>query len=274
MNLYIDDSYFPTSTSCTRQNASVLAGILFSKDTGKTISLIMDDTKCSYGIKGLPIKYTSEKRLRDSYKNLNRLQDYQTFERKRHLIIKEIVKRTVGLPYHILFKWDVIDSKALTEKQFNQVKWENTANCITSLLDFSLEYFSNKLEDDWNLVLDHFEKNQQKQITNQVAQWKERRRLKNLPIPFNSLHYGVTCQDNLLQFNDIIVGILRDLIQSSIKGKEITSPNCAQILPKVLGYQCELAKLKENNDSHLHNRIFEVMVNTTTYTKHFPPLFE
>lgn len=230
----IDDSDGFIYSQTRIPDANVLAGVIIPENEIKTLINIIAEIKNNYGLKGRPMKYNNRGSVKDYYATINKPELYQILTKNQKAIQEEIIKKSAGIPYYIVVSWRMCSGD--TKKNTNE-KGQNISNSFLDILNTSIQYLPEFKDAKFELILDRFPKGDLESILEDTYSiWKEPQLSKGLEKSFPSFGYGVTLENELLQFTDILAGMFKDLIQYSIKNKPIISSNYTYLIPKLAGY--------------------------------------
>ena len=261
MTCYIDDTDAFVYSKTETPDANMLVGLIIPENEKIPLIQILEGIKSKYNFKGKPIKYTNRGAVEKYYHETIRRPDlHKSLLFHQNQIKEEIIKKTSGIPFYIVISWQICPGKTTYKNERNG----NLGTNFLEILNMSMEYLPKYKDESFEIVLDRFQKgNQESILESTYANWKEselKRRLKKTPSLY---HYGVTCQNELLQLTDIIAGTFRTLIQCSINDKPIRSFNYTHLVPKLAGYPDNIKGAGLHGPSQYHDKIINVMMEPT-----------
>lgn len=275
MIIILDDSYFPTSKQSNVDNASVIACVLLNEENKTLIVNIIEEVMQQFGLSGdLPLKYCIDERIEKEFRKRNRLKEYSILKKKHPIIIDEVIKRTASVPFHLMLAWNFVPIRLKKEK-IGQERIRNTSECVITLIKHASNHLAQTCNgNEVSVFSDRFEKKQQNLIDQAITTLIEENRQQTPSNSIPQIYFGNSHHNRLLQFADLVVGILRKMIQDCIKERSILSPRCAQLIPKLIGYPNKIEGLGIIGPYKYQSIIKEAMENTVNSTPHLPPLME
>lgn len=267
MHLIIDDSYFPTNKSINIDNAIVIACVLIQADCRELFINIFEDVMRANGLPDLPIKHCLDDRVRREYKLRKQEAKYHNILRKKHsVIIDELLKKTSSLDYQLLVNWNYIPLDSHKVK-IGEQKLQSTSESFINTISEANQHYKVR-----SILSDRFDYHLQPIIDKRVSLWTAES-LEKAPLIHPPDYYtGCSFHIRLLQFADIVTGIMRNLIQSSVKGDPIFAPHCAHIIPKLMGYPNKISEKGLFGPPEYQESILEAMKTTLDFTRHLPKL--
>lgn len=267
MNFIIDDSYFSTNKSVNTDNATIIACVQLPAASSELIINIFEDVMTAYGLRNQPLKHCLDGGLHGEYKLRNQDAKYHILRKKHSVIINELLKKTSSIDYQLLASWNYVslDNNVKIGKQ----KLQNTSDCFINVI-------TEASHSSWprSILSDRFEENQQSIINKRFSLWTEEALEKTPLTPLPEYYTGCSFHSRLLQFADIVVGIMRNMIQGSVKGDPIFAPHCAHIIPKLVGYPNKISEKGLLSPPEYQEVILSAISNTAKFTKHLPKFME
>lgn len=258
MTCYIDDTDAFVYSKTETPDANMLIGLIIPENEKIPLIRIMESIKTKYNFKGKPIKYTNRGVIEKYYHETIRRPDlHKSLLLNQNHIKEEIIKKTSGVPFYIVISWQICPGKTTYKNERNG----NLGTNFLEVLNTSIQYLPKYKHESFEIVLDRFPKgNQESILENTYANWKESELKRRLKETSTQYHYGVTCQNELLQLTDIIAGTFRTLIQCSINDKQIRSYNYAHLVPKLAGYPDNIKGTGLNGPPEYQDKIVETMM--------------
>ena len=238
MRCIIDDSESSIYSHTNRPDAVFLAGVLIPENEKNTLVKIIENTKERYGLKGRPVKYNNGDTVKKYYFNkIKKPELFQVLIENQKEIKEEIIKKSSGIPYYIVVSWSMCSDDA---QEYVNEKHQNISNSFLDILNTSVQCLPKYSNEQFEVLLDRFPKEQQPILEDQFAFWKEEKEVVLQGISL-SYQYGVTLENPVLQFTDIVTGTFKDLIKNCIKGELNRSLNYTHLIPKLVGYPNRIA---------------------------------
>lgn len=218
------------------------------------------------------MKYNNRGSVKDYYSTIKKPELYQILLKNQKPIQEEIIKKSAGIPYYIIISWRMCSGDP---KKYAKEKNQNISTSFLDILNTSIQYLPKFKDEKFELILDRFQKGELESILeNTYSIWKEPQLTKGLDKSFPSFGYGVTLENELLQFTDILAGLFKDLIQYSIKNNPIKYSNYTYLIPKLAGYPNKIPGVGLVGPLHDQKKIVKTIRSLYNHNSSLTSLFE
>ncbi len=264
MKLFIDDSYFPLSKGISIDNASLIGCILIAEEDLILLLNILRTMK-SFDLLHQPIKFCMDDRVKKEYFLRNKEESKYILLKQNHSkILHQFLKKVASINYQVIAAWDYVPIVGC--KKIDKQKSQNTSQSF-----YQVVKSAKSQQSSISIMSDNFKDKQQALLNKKMTILIKEHLEDNPSSPPPEYSTGFTLHSRPLQFADIIVGVLRKIIQSSIKEEPILSPHCAYVIPKLAGFPNNISEKGLFGPPKYQDIILETMKTTLDYTSHLSP---
>ena len=225
---YGDDTYARSNKGDKSPRLHLFGGVFISKSSERKLLDIIREEKAKYTHPNLPIKWNfKDNSISDKFKRFDRLEEYKTMLVSSKVWRRNIIERSLQLDYNIVC--GIIESYSSDQKKIKSSK--------DDLLKYSFENilmrigYDVKNTDEENYVIIDWppDGNPQPFIEGFYRLYHTGMSSANKPSIsgklsesnfFHSLLFAKCTHSPMLQFADLIVGSLKDFLESRLKEKE------------------------------------------------------
>ncbi|MBP1838867.1 DUF3800 domain-containing protein [Formosa algae] len=233
------------STEKGKPNVLVFGGVIVDENSEKKIEKLLRDIKSKYTYPTLPLKWNF-KDLKPTYKEFNRLKEYEALLKDSYEWRNEIFTRSLDIDYKVIL---ACTQRYPSDKPLSKIKEQLTEICFSQSL-MRVGMFAKHLpfKENFEIILDWPDGSNPKPFNREYFKaynlGQSSSQINYLSGPlinlgFNdSLYYAKSTHSAVLQFADLVIGAAKDFMLKSIHnhdhslGYNLTSI----ILPKYQGY--------------------------------------
>lgn len=243
--LYCDDSALKKNHGDEKRPVFLYGGILISRNDEIELSNIMKQIKSEYCHEHMPIKYNI-KDVESVYKNFDKQKEFEKLKSESTVWRKRVIEESMKFDYKIFVS--CIENFQSEKKEQKEIKQSLSSYLFSNTL-MRVGLYADEMSLDYTqVILDWPESNDSKPFdkeyfyaynrgTNSDGQKYYCGALNNLHFD-QTLYYARCNHSNMIQLADIILGSVRDWMETELQnreysiGKELTKI----FFPKFYGY--------------------------------------